>query len=635
MKKLSKITTIAVLICAFSIITSSQEIELVDYAQKNREEVPGYLKWRIEDIYPSIEEWEKDTEIYTECLNILESLIEKCTNSPQDMLSFLNELMEIFARGQRLLAYAQCLNATHMSNQEYRQMEADAYQLNSIAGRIAQPAVDKILTLGIERIEEYIKTEPALRPFAHEYRDIFRRQNHEMTNEKASVARMFDYFDIAPRRLARILKEVDKTQAQITLSDGKTHTLTYPTFVNITSSAEKIDQETARKAYYENLSKYQHTYTGLLEMEVQNHIIGARLRNHASALERRYFRDNIDPSTYTHMIVQVRKHLPLLHRFLEIKRKAFGTPTLEYSQSLDPIAHEENRLYSYEEARMLCIESSRIAGDEYASIMQKAFDEGWIDIVPHKNKRGFGGAFQVPGVHPYIMLDYTGTFTDLYYMVHDVGHGVHFSLTEKRQHFTNQQSHPLITEAAAMSAEQMLVDYMMKQADNNQLKLYILEKNLRGIFNAIYNQTLYAEFELKFHQHAEEGKSLTADWMNNTFLKLLREYYGHDHGVCQVDELSQYRWIDIDHFFLNYYLMNYSIGKIASLALFDLVKNGGASGQQKFIEYLSAGGNDYPMNILRDAGIDFSDDKTYENAFGQLEELIDELEVLVDKRNQE
>jgi len=631
MKNLGKITAIVVLVCATWTITSTQEIDLTDYAQKNRDDVPGYLKWRIEDIYPSIEEWEEDSKVYTQRLKTLEGLVDKCVNSSQDMLVFLDEMMETFARGQRLLAYAQCLNATHMSNPEYRQMDADAYQLISQASSSAQPAVDKILALGIARIEEYIKAEPSLQPYAHEYRDIFRSQSHEMPNEKASVARMFDFFDEAPRRLARILKEVDKMQAQITLSDGETHTLTYPTLVNITSSAEKIDQQAARKAYYENFSKYQHTYTGLLEMEVQNHIIGARLRNYASSLERQYFRDNIDPSIYTHMIAQVRKHLPLLHRYLETKRKAFGTPTLEYSQSLDPIVPEENRLYSYEEARMLCIKSSRIAGDEYASIMQKAFDEGWIDIVPHKDKRGFGGAFQVPGVHPYIMLAYTGTFTDLYYMVHDVGHGVHFSFIEKSQHFTNQQSHPLITEAAAMSAEQMLVDYMMKQADDDRLKLYILEKNLRGIFNAIYNQTLYAEFELKFHQHAEDGKSLTADWMNNTFLGLLREYYGHDQGVCLVDELNQYRWIDIDHFFLYYYLMNYSIGKIASLSLFDLVKNGGESGRQKFIEYLSAGGNDYSANILKNAGIDFSDDKTYERAFGQLEKLINELEVLVDK----
>lgn len=632
MKNLSKITAIVVLIGAISTITSNQEVDIMDYTQKNRDKVPGYLKWRIEDIYPSIEEWEEDSKVYTERLKTLESLVEKCAYSPQDMLAFLDELMEAFARGQRLLAYAQCLNATHMSNPEYRQMEADAYQLISQLSSITQPAVDKLLALGLERIEEYIKAEPSLQPYAHEYRDIFRRQSHEMPNEKASIARMFDYFDEAPRRLARILKEVDKTQAHITLSDGKAHTLTYPTFVSITSSAEKADQQAARKAYYENLSKYQHTYTGLLEMEVQNHIIGARLRNYANSLERRYFRNNIDPSIYTHMIAQVRKHLPLLHRYLKTRRKALGTPTLEYSQSRDSIAPKENRLYSYEEARMLCIESSRIAGDEYASIMQKAFDEGWIDIVPHKDKRGFGGAFQVPGVHPYIMLAYTGTFTDLYYMVHDVGHGVHFSFIEKSQHFTNQQSHPLITEAAAMSNEQMLVDYMMKQADDDRQKFYILERNLRGIFNAIYNQTLYAEFELKFHQHAEEGKILTADWMNNTFLGLLREYYGHDQGVCLVDELSQYRWIDIDHFFLNYYLMNYSIGKIASLALFDLVKNGGDSGQQKFIEYLSAGGSDYPANILKKAGIDFSDDKTYERAFGQLKQLIDELEVLVDKR---
>jgi oligoendopeptidase F len=270
-------------------------------------------------------------------------------------------------------------------------------------------------------------------------------------------------------------------------------------------------------------------------------------------------------------------------------------------------------------------------GRDYAAALQHAFDERWMDIYPNKGKESGAYSGGVYGVHPFIKLNYNGDYNALSTTAHELGHAVHSYFSDKAQPFPTSNYATFLAEIASTFNEHMLMHHLLKNEKDDLFKLYILDNYLDGFRGTLFRQTLFAEFELAMHQRVEQGQTLTADWLNQKYLELTRQYYGHDKGTCQVDDYIQSEWSGIPHFYMNYYVFQYSTGIIASLALSDSVARGDRQAQAGYLEVLKAGGSDYPLNILKKAGVDMARPEPYVAALKRFDGLVGEMEKIVAK----
>jgi len=294
-----------------------------------------------------------------------------------------------------------------------------------------------------------------------------------------------------------------------------------------------------------------------------------------------------------------------------------------------------NKTYTYDEAVNLVLEAVKPLGDEYVSALKNGFNSGWVDIYPNKDKQTGAYSEGVYGVHPFVKMNYDGKYDAVSTLAHELGHSMHSYLSNKTQPFTIAQYPIFLAEIASTFNENLLMDYMLKNEKDDLFKLYILDSYLDQVRGTIYRQTLFAEFELAMHQRVEEGKTLTPDWLNSKYLDLTREYYGDDKGVVEVGDYIQNEWSYIPHFYMNYYVFQYSTGMISSMALSKNVLDNVPDAKEKYLGMLKAGGSDFPLEILKRAGVDLTQETVYKDAFKRFDDLLNEMEKLVVKLKSE
>jgi len=290
-----------------------------------------------------------------------------------------------------------------------------------------------------------------------------------------------------------------------------------------------------------------------------------------------------------------------------------------------------DKLYTFNEAKDIILKVMKPLGIKYKKGLMKAFDEKWIDIYPNKGKQSGAYSSGLYDVHPFVKMNYDGSYSDLSTLAHELGHAMHSWFTSKKQHFTNANYATFLAEIASTFNESLLINYLLKNEKDDLFKLFLLDEYIEGFRGTLYRQTLFAEFELAIHKMAEQGKTLTYDVLNQKYLELTRYYYGHDKGVVKVGDFIRNEWAGIPHFFLNYYVYTYSTGIIASMALADTVINGKNKKKNidKYIDFISAGGSRPPLEILKTAGVDMTTADPFLKAFKRLDYLVSEMEKIV------
>ncbi|MCP4219250.1 MAG: oligoendopeptidase F family protein [bacterium] len=332
--------------------------------------------------------------------------------------------------------------------------------------------------------------------------------------------------------------DVDIPAPILTMPDGKKYTLNLKTYTELRESKNHLLRRSAIKTFNSNLKKYQNIFAVLFDGAMKLDVFYAKTANYKSALESRMKGEKLEPEMFFNAILQVRQNTGPLHRYLKLKKKLLGPETMDLSEvNISPLP-DIKTLYSFAEARGMVLGSVKPPGEQYMKWMTMAFENRWLDRYPHKNKRNFGYSSDVHGVHPFVLLNYTGAFHDIYVMAHELGHSMHSMFTNKDQHFQQRMYAGMLAETTAHFNEHMLISYLMEKEKDDLMKFYVLDKCVLGIINAVYNQIRYAEFEHAMHLEAEAGRTLTADWLNKKFLELARIYYGEDKGICRISPIS-------------------------------------------------------------------------------------------------
>jgi oligoendopeptidase F len=434
----------------------------------------------------------------------------------------------------------------------------------------------------------------------------------------------------APSTTFGIFSDADFPYPSVSLADGKSVKLDSAGYSLHRASANRDDRQKVMSTFFGALGKFRGTFGSTLNGQVQSDIFYARARKYSTALEAALDGPNIPSSVYLRLIDGVNKHLPTFHRYLKLRQRMMKVPELHYYDLYAPLVSSVDLNFTIEEAQKIVLEALKPLGTDYAAVSMRAFTERWTDFYPNEGKRSGaysnGGAYDV---HPYMLLNYNGKFTDMSTLAHELGHTMQSFYSNKTQPYP-MASYPIfVAEVASTFNEALLIDHMLKTIKDDATKLSLLGDYLEGIKGTVFRQTQFAEFELRMHEMAEKGEPLTGEALDTLYGDITRKYYGHDKKVCVVDDYIAHEWAFIPHFYRNYYVFQYATSFTASSALAEKVMAGDESATKRYLAFLAAGGSKYPIDLLKDAGVDMTTDEPLALTIKKMNRVMDEMEKLL------
>ncbi len=607
---------------------NAEKSTVPDYSVTERKDIPVQYTWRVEDLFANEEAWNKEKTLVMELTKKIAPMAKDWTTSAKKMLTLLQLLEDIQKQGIKLFYYSSLLSDGDLSNNKYQRMKGGMQMLFVKFGAQLSFMNTDILKLGKEKFQSYVKEEPNLKPHAFSIEQVLRTKDHVLPTDQQKIVSLTGLFSGSTSKASGILNNVDLPTPEITLSDGKKIILNYANYVKYRASKNRKDRIIVFKAFWKNHKKFENTFAVLFDGAMKQHLFGAKVFKYKNTLQASLFGNNIDPKVYHNLIKQVRENLDPLHRYIKLKKELLGLDVFKYEDMYASSVKSVDKQYTYKEAEKIILKSMKVMGKEYAKGLHLAFDNRWIDRYPNKNKQTGAYSGGIYGVHPFIKMNYDGSYNNLSTLTHELGHAMHSYFSSKTQPFSMADYSSFLAEIASTFNENLLMTHLLKNEKDDLFKLFLLDQYFQQIKGTVYRQAQFAEFELAMHRHVESGKTLTADWLNKKYLELARFYYGHDKKVCEIADYFQNEWASIPHFFMNYYVYTYSTGMIASTALSEMVLKS-KKGKDKYLTFLKTGGSRYALDTLKLAGVDISTDVPFEAAFKRFESLINEMEKIV------
>ncbi|UCG47596.1 MAG: oligoendopeptidase F [Phycisphaerales bacterium] len=595
-----------------------------------RPEVPVSQTWKLEDIYASDEAWnEAKVKLAAEYSGVLEYK-GKLAQSASGLAGCLEFDSRISQEFDRLYNYAAMKSDEDTRNSKYLAMRQEIEQMRTDYGSKASFIESEIADTGKSKIDRFIVEKPGLRVFKMYLYDIQRTKAHRLSEKEEKILAEAGLLANGPASIYAIFSNAELPYPEIKLSDGTTALLTKAGYTRYRAVSNRGDREAVFRAFWGAINNFKGTFGVDLYANVKKNMFYARTRGYESSLHRALDKNNIDTKVYSALIENVRKNLGSFHRYLGLKKRMLGVEMLKYSDVYAPAVKGVELEYSFEEAKSLVLDSVRALGEDYRRVTREALENRWVDVHPTPGKRA--GAYSngsIYDVHPYILLNYNGQYEDVSTLAHELGHALHSYYANKTQPYPTADYSTFVAEVASTFNEALLIERMLKEIKEEGTRLSLLMNHLEGIRQTVFRQTQFAEFELRMHEKAERGEPLTGDVLSKLYGDILKEYYGHDKGVCHIDELYTVEWAYIPHFYYDFYVYQYSTSFTASTALSEEVLGGQKGAGERYIAFLSAGGSDYPIEILKKAGVDMTTAEPFNKTMAAMNRTMDEIEAIL------
>ncbi len=606
------------------------------YSQQTREEIPAKYKWNLTDLYASDEAWRDAVQSLTLKLDEVEQFKGTLTKSATNLLKALEFNSDLSKEASKIYLYAGMNSDLDTREMKYNGMKQELQSLFSNFGAKAAFIQPEILAADWETIEGFLKEEPKLEIYRMGLENMFRTKAHSLSEAEERIMALSGMVSSVPQAVYGTFSNAEMPKPEVTLSDGSKIAIGSAEYGRYRASSNRADRETVFNAYWNNFAKFKASYGEMLYGNVKSDIFNARARHYESSLEASLYPNNIPVEVYHSLVDNVNENLPAFHRYLKIKQRMMGVDTLKYLDLYAPVVKDVDLKYSYDEATTLILEALKPLGKEYVSTVEKAVDERWIDVYPTPGKRSgaySNGAFY--DGHPFILLNYNDLYDDVSTLAHELGHTMQSYFSNKTQPYPTADYETFVAEVASTFNEVLLFNYMIDRVEDDDVKLSILMEWLDRFKGTLFRQTQFAEFELKIHEEAEKGKPLTGDEFSEIYADIVNRYYGHKEGVCHVDDYMHMEWAYIPHFYYNFYVYQYSTSFTASISLAEKVMSGDKQALDNYIEFLSAGGSDYPIELLKKAGVDMTSTEPFEKTIASMNKVMDEIEKILDKKEKE
>jgi oligoendopeptidase F len=573
-----------------------------------RSEIPKEYQWNSTDIYASVEDWDADLAKVEAMAPELAAFEGRLGESADTLYEFITKTENAMRTMYKLSRYAGNLADTDMANSEYQQLQGKVGFARQNLGAAVSFADPEFLGLPDGTIEGFMAEKKELKIYEKYFNDILRMKPHTLSKEEEGILSMTGQVRGVPYNVYSKLRNVDMRLPDIVGENGESVPLTLAGFPKYRASKSYNVRKQAADAFFATFRQYDNTLAASLDGVVKSHLMTKKLRNYDSCLEAALFGDDITPATYNMLIETIDANLErTLHKYVSLRKKVMGLdgpvtfPNL-YNSLLEGVEDD----YPYDECRELLAAGLKPLGAEYVGLIETGTDptNGWVDIYPNKDKRtgAYSSGLVAKSVHPYVLLNYDNTLDAVFTTAHEFGHALHSYYSANAQPFVYSSYPIFLAEIASTCNEALLLDYMLKNEKDPVKRLALLNQRMENIRLTIFRQTMFAEFEQRFHEYAEGNNTLTADYLNKLYAELIAKYYGPDFEMGENDEVE---WAYIPHFYYNFYVFSYATGLTSGIAMAGLIEDEGRSAADRYINnMLKAGDSRPPLEILKSAGVD-------------------------------
>ena len=592
-----------------------------------RNEINEKDTWDLSTIFETDKKWEEELALLTEDTKEAARLEGHLLDSAESLLNITERYLDLSRRLEKLYVYAHMKNDQDTRVAKYQEYYAKAMTLYSQLDQVFSFYEPEFMAITEEQYQNFLAEEPKLQPYKHFFDKLLQNKEHVLSQrEEELLAGAGEIFGAASETFA-ILDNADIVFPLVKDEDGNEVQLSHGVYMRLVESKNREVRRGAYEVLYSTYEQYQHTYAKTLQTNVKVQNYRAKVRNYKSAREAALAANFVPESVYDNLVSAVRKHLPLLHRYLSLRSKILGIPDLKMYDVYTPLSSVEYS-FTYEEALKKAEEALAVLGEDYLSRVKRAFSERWIDVYENQGKRSgaySGGSYDT---NAFMLLNWQDNLDNLFTLVHETGHSMHSSYTRETQPYVYGDYSIFLAEIASTTNENILTEKLLQEVQDDATRFAILNNFLDGFRGTVFRQTQFAEFEHAIHQADQNGEVLTSEFLNNLYADLNQEYY----GLSKEDNPQiQYEWARIPHFYYNYYVYQYSTGFAAASALAEKIVHGSQDDRDRYIDYLKAGKSDYPLNIMRKAGVDMEKEDYLNDAFAVFERRLDEFEALVEK----
>lgn len=592
---------------------------------KERSEIQQQYKWDLTSLFESDEKWEEKLASLKGQQQVALSYQGKLDNA-QTIYQYLKWDYSITSDLSDLFCYASLRHSEDTRDSSATSMYSRIYSLYveiSSASAFARP---EILSLDDDKLKAIIEDDQ-LKDYRFMLEDLYREKKHTLSAKEEIVISSFGESFAAASEISESLRDSDLTFDDIVDNEGKKYPLSESSYIHYQMSDDRILRKSAFESYYKTYKQHIHTFASAYRAQVKTAVTEARLRGYGSSREMSLSKNNIPLSVYDNLIESVHRHLNLMYRYLAIRKKLLSVDELHYYDVYAPLSKGSNKQYTYKQAQQMVLEAVSPLGQEYQKKVQQAFDEKWVDVYPNVGKSN--GAYSSGTYHsnPYIMMNFNGSLDSVSTLAHEMGHSLHTYLTNSHQPVQYSDYSLFVAEVASTVNENLLIDQLLQNCNDPRERLALLNEYLEGFKGTVYRQTMFAEFEMKAHQMAQQGQSLDCDSLSEVYENLIKLYFGDE---LVIDPEVKYEWARIPHFFNPFYVYVYATGYTSAVAIKEGILKQGQSAVDRYLEFLSMGSSDYPLNELKHAGVDLTNSESIDRAFEKLEEILDDAEKTIE-----
>ncbi|RLA34898.1 MAG: oligoendopeptidase F [Gammaproteobacteria bacterium] len=601
-------------------------------AQDDADAVDPKYTWDLDEIYPSVEAWEQARDEVMANFEAIEERRGTLGDSANDLYEALALVSDTSREAARVSAYSSLRadeNLRITETQERRQLSQIMYSRLNEATAWMQP---ELLRVGEEVINAYLKEDPRLDRFAFQLDDSLRNAPHTLGDEAEETLAFFSQAFGAANNIYSVVANSDIPWPTITLSTGEEGVIDSQGYSRFRGSENRDDRKLVFDTFWGKWLEYRNSVGAILGTHIQTQVALAKARNYDSVLDRELFQDNLPPAIYRTLVSEVNAALPTLHRYFKLRARILGLDQMRYYDIYPPLVSLDKE-FDIETSKEITLDAMSVLGDDWVDMQREAINKRWMHVYPQRGKRS--GAYMNPAaydVHPFLLLNHNDDYEGLSTLAHEWGHAMHTLYSQQNQPFDTAFYSTFIAEIPSTSLELILQDYMSKNTESIDEKLFYLGRALEGMRGTFFRQTMFAEFELSLYEAVERGEALSGESISEMYGDILKRYHGHDDNVVVIDELYTNEWMFIPHFYYNMYVYQYATSKTAGTALYAKIVEDGESGVENYKNLLKAGGSDYPYTLLKNAGVDMATPGPYRAVVAKMNAIMDEMEVLLEKR---
>ncbi|RCX21001.1 oligopeptidase F [Anaerobacterium chartisolvens] len=591
-----------------------------------REEIDGQYKWRLEDIYDSIDKWEQDFKTVKRLSGEIVSCKGTLGETTDRLLACLTLCDELTSLNDRLFVYSRMKRDENNADAVYQALTERASALSTEVYAAISFIVPEIISIPEDTLKEFMDSNKGLWVYRHYINELLRQKKHILSDEQEQLLALASEPLHASHDIFSMFNNADIKFPFIKDEEGNEVELTKGRYVRLLESKDRRVREDAFHAMYSSYKKNINTLAASFSGNVKKNRFYTTVRKYGSSLEASLDSDNITTDIYDNLIKTVNSNLHLLHRYLRLRKKALKLEELHMYDLYVPIVEEPEKSIPYSDALSMVQKGLMPLGEEYAGYLKQGFDTGWIDVYENEGKTGGAYSWGTYGTHPYVLLNYQGTINDVYTVAHEMGHALHSFYTNKTQPYIYSEYKIFVAEVASTVNESLLMRHMLANTRDNREKAYLLNHYLEEFRGTVFRQVMFAEFEKLVHEKAEQGEALTTEMLSETYRGLNMKYFGNE---VVVDQDIDIEWARIPHFYTSFYVYKYATGFSAATSLSRQILEEGGPAVSRYISFLESGGSDYPIELLKRAGVDLSTPQPIQDALNVFEEILNELEGII------